>query len=39
MGVTGPRHLVDFARTGSNVPPGQVERATSRLLEVLRPAA
>jgi hypothetical protein len=34
-----PRHLADILRQGASLPPGDVEQATSRALEVLRPAA
>jgi hypothetical protein len=37
--VTAPRRLARVVRSGSPVAPGEVERATGRLLEVLRPAA
>jgi hypothetical protein len=34
-----PRHLADILRQGASLPPGDVERATARALEVLCPAA
>src|SRR5512132_4129458 len=37
--VTAPRRLAQVVRSGSPVAPGEVERATGRLLEVLQPAA
>jgi hypothetical protein len=37
--VAAPRQLADVVRHGSKVAPGEVELATARLLEVLRPAA
>ena len=37
--VAAPRQLADVVRHGSTVAPGEVELATARLLEVLRPAA
>jgi hypothetical protein len=37
--VAAPRQLADVVRHGSQVAPGEVELATARLLEVLRPAA
>jgi hypothetical protein len=37
--VTTARQLAQVVRSGSPVAPGEVERATGRLLEVLRPAA
>lgn len=37
--VTTPRQLTQVVRSGSPVAPAQVEQATDRLLEVLRPAA
>jgi Nuclease-related domain len=37
--VVAPRQLADVVRHGSKLAPGEVELATARLLEVLRPAA
>jgi nuclease-like protein len=37
--VAAPGQLADVVRHGSTVAPGEVELATARLLEVLRPAA
>jgi hypothetical protein len=36
--VATPRQLADAVRHGSRVQRGEVERATARALEVLRPA-
>jgi hypothetical protein len=36
--VVGPRRLADVVRHGSRVQRGEVEQATARALEVLRPA-
>jgi hypothetical protein len=39
-GVTAtPRNLVATVRTGSGTAPGELDQATARLLQVLRPAA
>ena len=37
--ITASRRLAQVVRSGSPVAPGEVERASGRLLEVLRPAA
>ena len=37
--VTAPRQLAQVVRSGSPVAPDELQRATGRLLEVLRPAA
>jgi hypothetical protein len=37
--VTAPRQLADAIQGDAPLPPGEFERATARLLQVLRPAA